>query len=216
MQRAEIEDQNRHMLERQRQFRLAADIVTDAWTKFAEVEAVAVIGSVAKPLWKEIPRFREFRDQRIAVWHECGDLDLALWIDSQERLGSLRRAGDGALRKAFESGRGVSVVSHQLDVFLIEPGSDRYLGRLCKFNQCPKGKRDCLVPGCGEIPFNKRVAEFSPDATLLAPAGHAMLYRRDAGRLRSALDLPSVVQDNDHQRDVGIPKLESGKLGRRR
>jgi len=86
----------------------------------------------------------------------------------------------------------MSVASHQLDVFLIEPGSDQYLGRLCGFNQCPKGKRDCLVPGCGAIRFNKRVAEFAPHSDLLAPAQSAMLYRRGAGRLRSAIDLPRV------------------------
>jgi hypothetical protein len=204
LRRAEIEDQNRYLVERQRQFRLAADIVTDAWMAFAEVQAVAVIGSVAKPLWKEIPRFKEFRDERIEVWHECGDLDLALWIDSQERLGQLRRAGDRALRKAFESGKGVSVAAQQLDVFLIEPGSDRYLGRLCSFNRCPKGKRECMVPGCGAMPFNKQVVAFVPDADLLAPAGDATLYRRNVGRLRSALDLPSVIQDNGRQRSVGI------------
>jgi len=170
---------------------MAADVVTDAWMTFAEVQAVAVIGSVAKLLWKDVPRFREFRHQGIEVWHECGDLDLALWLDSQARLGALRRATSSALRAAFEAGTGVSIVDHQLDVFLIEPGSDRYLGRLCSFNQCPKGKRDCLVPGCGAIPFNKRIAEFSPHVDLLAPASYAMLYQRGAGRLRSALDLPT-------------------------
>ncbi len=196
MRRAEIEDQNRILLERQRHFRIAADVATEAWMAFPEVQAIAVIGSVARPLWKEVPRFREFRRRRIEIWHECGDLDLALWIDSQHRLGELRRAGDRALRKAYESGAGISVASHQMDVFLFEPGSDRYLGRLCSFNHCPKGKRDCLVPGCGAIPFNKRVAEFAPGADLLAPAGHAMLYRRGVGRLRSALDLPTVEQDH--------------------
>jgi hypothetical protein len=95
--------------------------VTDAWARFAEVRAVAVIGSVAKELWKEVPRFSEFRRERIEVWHECSDLDLALWIDSQDRLGALRRAADQALREAFKAGSGISVVLHQLDVFLIEP-----------------------------------------------------------------------------------------------
>src|SRR5712675_1261936 len=132
------------MLERQRQFRTAADVVTEAWTTFAEVEGVAVIGSVAKALWKEIPRFREFRLRGIELWHECGDLDLALWVDSQERLGELRRAADRALRAAYEAGTGISVVGHQLDIFLIAPGSDRYLGRLCSFSRCPKGKPQCF------------------------------------------------------------------------
>jgi hypothetical protein len=192
MRRAAIEKQDRFMLERQRQFRMAADVVTEAWMAFAEVHAIAVIGSVATPLWKEVPRFREFRHERIEVWHECGDLDLALWIESQHRLGELRRAGDRALRNAYESGAGISVVGHQMDIFLFEPRTDHYLGRLCSFNHCPKGKRDCLVPGCGAIPFNKRIAEFVPHADLLAPARHAMLYQRDAGRLRSALDLPTI------------------------
>lgn len=178
------------MLERQRQFRAAADVVADAWTRFREVAAVAVIGSVAKPLWKEVPRFSEFRRARIEVWHECSDLDLALWLDSQERLSELRRAAALALREALEKGTGISVADHQLDVFLIEPGTDNYLGRLCKFSQCPKGKIDCLVPGCGEIAFNKRVADFTPYDDLLAPAEDAMLYRRGVGRVRSALDLP--------------------------
>src|SRR5579859_6379568 len=123
----------------------------------------------------------------------------------------MRRSGLGALdrqpapprrvapgrRKRFAyslRGRpgGGSVVSNQLDIFLFEPRTDRYLGRLCRFNQCPKGKRDCLVPGCGEIPFNKRIADFEPRGDLLAPATHAMLYRRDTGRLRSALDFPGI------------------------
>jgi hypothetical protein len=197
VRRAAIEQQNQILLRQQREFRLAADVVTEAWTTFPEVQAVAVIGSVAKALWKEIPRFSDFRRAGIEVWHECRDLDLALWIDSQERLGALRRAAALALRAAFERGAGTSVVSQQLDVFMIEPGSDRYLGRLCSFNACPKDKRDCLVPGCGAIPFNKVVDEFRPWADLLEPARYAMLYERGVGRLRSALDLPSIEEGHD-------------------
>jgi len=192
MQRTKVEEQNRYLVERQRQFRLAADVVTDAWSGFREVQAVAVIGSVAKPLWKEVPRFREFRREGIEVWHECGDLDLALWVSAQDRLGELRRAAARALREAHEAGVGMSVASHELDVFLFEPGSDCYLGRLCSFSACPKGKRDCLAPGCGETPFNKRIEGFEPHADLLEPAAYAMLYQREAGRVRSAVDLPAV------------------------
>ena len=142
--------------------------MTKAWTAFLEVQALAVIGSVAKPLWKEVPRFREFREQWIEIWHECRDLDLALWIDSQRRLGELRRVRDRASREAYEGGIGTSIANHEVDVFLFEPQNDRYLGRLCSFNQRPKGKPDCSVPGCGAIPFNKRIADFAPCGDLLA------------------------------------------------
>ena len=159
---------------------------------FPEVHTVAVIGSVARALWKEVPRFSDFRREGIEVWHECRDLDLALWIESQQRLREIHRAANRALSKAFTSGAGTSVVPHQLDIFMFNPTNDAYLGRLCSFNQCPKGKRDCLVPGCGAIAFNKAIDGFVPRADLLAPAQHATLYRRGAGRLRSALDLPGV------------------------
>ena len=200
MRRAAIEERNRDLLARQRSFRIAADVVCDAWASFAEVQTVAVVGSVAKTLWKEVPRFREFRRQGIEVWHECADLDLALWLDSQQRLGDLRRTAEKALRAAFEAGVGISVVGHQLDVFLFEPASDRYLGRLCHFSACPKGKLECLVPGCGATPFNRRFADFTPRADLLAGAGDATLYRRGVGRLRSALSLPTPEADRGAHR----------------
>lgn len=158
VRRAEIERQNAHLLARQREFRAAADVVVAAWRSFAEVSAIALIGSVAKPLWKEVPRFQPFRHQGIELWHECKDLDLAVWIDGQERLGEMRRS--------------------------------RYLGRLCAFAQCPKGKRDCLTSGCGTIPFNKVVDGFQPQADLLA--GAVPLYERASGRVWCAADLPAT------------------------
>jgi hypothetical protein len=135
-------------------------------------------------------------------------------VDSQQRLNELRRATGRALRSAFEAGTGVSIVGHQLDVFLIEPGTDRYLGRLCSFSRCPKGKRDCLVPGCGAIPFNKCIEGFEPHADLLAPARHAMLYERGAGRLRSAVDLPTPERDHAPPTSRGAPPRTTSLVSR--
>jgi hypothetical protein len=118
----------------------------------------------------------------------------------QHRLGDLRRASSRALHKAFTSGAGISVADRQFDAFLFEPGSDRYLGRLCKFNTCPKGKWDCLVPGCGAVPFNEILPDFAPTADLLASVESAMLFRRGVGRIRSALELPGVTEDGRGRR----------------
>jgi hypothetical protein len=191
VRRTKIDEQNKILLDRQRNFRMAADVVAGVFMAFPEVQAVAVIGSVAKPLWKEVPRFKDFREQGIELWHECGDLDLAVWLTSQHRLDELRRTRDLALLKEVERGSGLGIAGFQVEVFLFEPASDVYLGRLCRFNQCPKGKPDCLTPGCGAIAFNKRVAGFMPDAGLLASVRETTLYERSAGRLRSALDLPA-------------------------
>jgi hypothetical protein len=192
MRRAQIDEQNRRQLKRQRDYRAAADVIVAAWMKFPEIEAIAVMGSVARPLWKEVPRFRESRRAGIEVWHECADLDLAVWISSQHRLGDVRGACARALRRAFEAGTGISVAPNEVDTFLFEPNTDRYLGRLCRFSSCPKGKLDCLTSGCGEIPFNKKVLDFEPHADIVSAERAAMLYRRGAGWLRSAVDLPTV------------------------
>ncbi|AVM76173.1 hypothetical protein [Magnetospirillum gryphiswaldense] len=190
VRRADVERENARLRARQSEFRAAADVVAAAWRSFPEVVTIALIGSVAKPLRKEVPRFQPFRRHGIELWHECGDLDLAVWLDSLDRLGDLRRARDLALRQACESGTGIRVASHQVDTFLFEPVSNRYLGRLCSFAQCPKGKRDCLPPGCGAIPFNKLVDGFQPDDTLLA--GAVPLYDRASGATWRAADLPAV------------------------
>ena len=195
MRRAKIEQQNEYLLIQQRRFRVAADVVTDAWMAFPEVHAVAVIGSVAKPLWKGDSKVQRIPPAAYRGLARCGDLDLALWIDSQHRLGELRRRRDRALREAFEAGADTSVAGHQVDVFLFEPHSDRYLGRLCSFSHCPNGKPDCMVPGCGATPFNKRLADFTPRPDLLASAGQTMLYERAKGLLRSALELPLVDEE---------------------
>lgn len=200
MKRAQIEAENEYLLRLQQDFRRAADVVRDTLIAFEEVEKIAVIGSVAKPLWKEIPRFSEYRRAGIELWHECKDLDLAVWISSQHRLGALRRARDTALRKGYESGTGPSVANHQVEIFLIEPGTDRYLGRLCNFNACPKDKPECAVPGCGTVPFNKRFEAFVPHADLLASAAYATLYRRGTGQLRSALELPATGEPDRSKR----------------
>jgi hypothetical protein len=138
VRRAEIERQNAYLLARQREFRAAADVVASAWRTFAEVSAVALIGSTAKQLWKEVPRFQPFRHHGIELWHECKDLDLAVWVDRQDRLGEVRRARDLALRQACESGAGIGVANHQVDTFLFEPGSDRYLDACARSPNAPR------------------------------------------------------------------------------
>ena len=47
MRRAKIEEQNNYLVECQRRFRIAADVVSEAWMSFPEVEAIAVVGRQA-------------------------------------------------------------------------------------------------------------------------------------------------------------------------
>ena len=157
--RAGIEEQNRLLLDHYRQFRIAADALAAALRSHPHVLAVSLIGSVARDPWKEVPRFTPYRRARIELWHECKDLDLALWLSDLSDLNGLRRKSAAALRELMDRRR-IGVAAHQVDVFILEPGTDRYLGRLCSFNTCPKGKRECLVPGCGKTLFLRQHEEF--------------------------------------------------------
>ncbi len=188
--RKAIEEEDRLMLRRQAELRLAADAVTAALAELPEVVAVALIGSVARPLWREVPRFTPFRSQRIPIWHECKDVDLAVWLGRLDTLKALQRARSRALGHLLRE-RNVGVAHHQVEIFVIQPGSNGYLGRLCSYGQCPKGARDCAVPGCGREPFLAQHADFTfrPDA--LDEDRIMRLYERGRGILRRAADTPA-------------------------
>jgi hypothetical protein len=188
--RKEIAEQDRAMLRRQAQFRMAADAVTAALAELSEVVAVALIGSVARPLWREVPRFAPFRGARIDIWHECKDVDLAVWLDRLDRLKALQRARSHALQRLLEE-RNVGVAHHQVEMFVMRAGTRDYLGRLCTYGECPKGKADCAVPGCGREPFLKQHEEFTFRPDTLADDRMMWLYERGRGILRRATDTPA-------------------------
>ena len=93
---------------------------------------LALFGSVANPLRKEVPRFSNYCRAGIALWHECADVDIAVWLDRLDQMREMGRRINRALPIIFEE-TGPGVASHQLDIFVLEPGTDRYLGRLCQF-----------------------------------------------------------------------------------
>ena len=162
---AQIEEQNRILLRKQRNFRVAAEAVAGAFAQFSVVERVVLFGSVAVPLKKEVPRFREFRRYHIALWHECSDVDLAVWMNDLTHLRDLQRARSRVLNELYEQ-RQIGVAHHQVEVFIMESGTGNYLGRLCHFTRCPRDKLECLVPGCGAVHLLQQHAGFVlwPDA----------------------------------------------------
>ncbi len=187
--RAGIEEQNSLLLDRYRQFRIAADVVAAALRTHPHVLAIALIGSVARDPWKEVPRFSPYRRARVELWHECKDLDLAIWLSNLSDLNALRRRSAAALRKLMARAS-IGVAAHQVDVFILEPETDRYQGRLCGFNACPKGKRECLVPGGGDVPFLRQHEDFSWWPDTLAPGRAVRLFDRASGTVAKAADLP--------------------------
>ncbi len=59
--RREIDDDNQSLIRRHQEFRQAADALAEAWSSIEAVQRIALIGSVARPLWKELPRIGRYR-----------------------------------------------------------------------------------------------------------------------------------------------------------
>ncbi len=195
--KADIAAEESRLLERQRMFRFVADRLAVALSQCQNVEAVALIGSVARPLWREVPRFAPYRQQRLPIAHECKDVDLAVWTSRLDGLDELRRAR-GRVVQDMVADRGHGPAVHEIEVFLLEPATNHYLGRLCYFRQCPAAKRDCRVAGCGQQPFLKQHDAFLfwPDA--IAESAAIRLYDRSGGGIIArAADLPPVILDAD-------------------
>jgi len=176
----EIQEANQAMVRRQEQFRIAAEYVADRLSNIPEVQKVVLFGSVAKPLENEVPRFRKFRRAGIAILHECRDADLAVWISDLRCLRATQKARSEALNSLFVE-RQIGVAHHQIDIFVIEPDTNRYLGRLCVFSSCPKGKDKCRVPGCGECKFLQQHEGFTFDSKGLTRETNVVLFEREEG-----------------------------------
>lgn len=170
----EIEEEDEFMRRRQNNFYTASQYVTEEMCKCSGVQKIAVFGSVAKPLEREVPRFRRFRQAGIKILHECKDVDLAVWVFELDDLRSLQKARSHALNTLLEE-RNIGVAHHQVDVFLLDAETDRYLGRLCRFSKCPKEKKSCQAPGCGEPRFLRVDPDFRFDWKKESD-GHEILY----------------------------------------
>lgn len=173
----EIQDENRAMLRRQEQFRIAAKHVTGHLSSIPEVQKIVLFGSVARPLGKEVPRFHKFRRAGVAISHECQDIDMAVWVSDLSRLKAIQKARSEALNNLLAEEQ-IGVAHHQADIFVMEPRTDRYLGRLCIFGSCRKGKDECRISGCGEPSLLQQHEAFKFESGNLNDDTSVVLYER--------------------------------------
>jgi len=173
----DIQEENQAMLNRQEQFRIAAKHVADSLSNIPELQKAVLFGSVARPLEKEVPRFRKFRRAGIAISHECQDVDMAVLVSDLSRLKAIQKARSQALNNLLAE-KQIGVAHHQVDIFVIEPKTNRYLGRLCIFGSCPKGKDKCRVPRCGESRFLQQHEGFKFESRDLDDETSVVLFER--------------------------------------
>ena len=134
----EIADENRQLLRRRDCFRRFAGLFAGIAARLDFVQRIVMFGSLAAPLKKEVPRFPRLRRAGISVWHECKDVDLAVWVSDLARLRELKRAVSEAINLWQAAARQENlpgVPHHQVDIFLLEPETNRYRGNLCRYGQ---------------------------------------------------------------------------------
>ncbi len=149
----EIYEEDQHMLKRQEDFRKAARLLTQKLSIMPEVTKVVLFGSTALPLWKEVPRFQRLRTRHIKIYHECANIDLAIWVTTTSRASDIRKLAPATVNDLLANDRHLSVAQHHFSMHLIDQATGRYLGMVCHYNQCPKHKPACQVPGCGSQKF---------------------------------------------------------------
>lgn len=178
----EIAKDNAAMLKRRDAFRRVAEMIATGFSKLPFVKKAVLFGSVAAPPTKEVPRFRRLRRARVEIYHECKDVDLAVWVDDLTQLRALKRAVSDATnvfnQLLCHQELLPGVAHHQVDVFVFEPGTNRYRGRLCIFGQCPKGKPECRVPGCGAQAFLQLYEDFEIRPRVFAERPCVVLFER--------------------------------------
>jgi hypothetical protein len=177
--REEIAAEDRYNRERNCHLRAVADWLATAMAQVSAVERIVLFGSVAAPPVKQPPYAR--RRRRFGeVTRPCDDLDLAAWVSDLTCLRALQRARNATVGEYLRAGN-CGIAQHMVDVFLMEPGTNRYLGRLCLFNKCPRpGKPDCLVPGCGDPPHLRQHVGFVLSPEALAADRSVTLFERSA------------------------------------
>jgi hypothetical protein len=160
-----------YTLKRYEAFEAAADYVAGALASHPAVIRVALFGSVASE-----PR-REVRSEVATSRARTQRLDLAVWLDRVGGLDDLRRLSAQALQRLWHE-KEFGVAHHQVDIFLLDAkGKD--VGRLCRFNQCPKHKPECRAARCGDVPFLQQHDDFAFDSTdSLRPDRIRVLFER--------------------------------------
>jgi hypothetical protein len=178
-----VNDDERCTLKRYDDFRAAAEYVAAAIASVPTVESVALFGSVALS-----PRIESGRRKRGPI-HEPKDVDLAVWLDGDTDLDSLRKQSAQALNRLWHE-RQMGVALHQVDIFLLDV-TGKYPGRLCHFNQCPKHKPQCQLTVVASCRFCSSMTVSSPTAlSRCTPRRIQILY--DRGQLEKGAVLDKI------------------------
>ncbi len=174
----EIHEEDQRMLRRQTDFRNAARAVSAHLAAMPEVQQVRIFGSVALPLWKEVAYHSRLRRKNIRIYHECSNIDLAVWVTSPANADRMRKICSHVVNDLNDQNIFLNIAHHTFSIHLIHQTDNRYLGMVCHFNKCPKHKFECRVPGCGANRFVRILPWFHLKPDRLNEFNSQILFNR--------------------------------------
>jgi hypothetical protein len=177
--RGEIAREDLCMLRRQDQFRKAARLLTKKLADMPPVRKVVLFGSVALPLWKEVPMHSRMHSRRIKIFHECENIDLAVWVSTPSIAATIRRAHSAVVNELLDNEVHFEIAHHFFSTHLIDDLTGKYHGMVCHYGQCPKRQKEvCRVPGCGEHKFVRVLPGFRLKPERLHTHNSQVLFER--------------------------------------
>jgi hypothetical protein len=174
-----IAAENSRMLQRRESFRRVAEALAKRLAEIPAVTRIVLFGSTVAPPRKELPRSGRFRRAGIEVWHECRDVNLAVWVSDLQCLEKLIRERRAGLAEMLARKK-VDLDEKHVDILVMQ-AEDDCLGTLCWHDQCPsQGKYDCFNRGCGTPPFVRPMRRGRFHAARVPADRKMMLYEREA------------------------------------
>ena len=173
--------QDRLSLRLQKFYRIVAGQVADEMSKIDWVTRIVLFGSAGKPLKKDFRRYLTYSRRKTEIWHECRDIDLAVWVERQDSLLDLYRARGTAVKECSMIYPGISGLPHFLvEVHIMDTGTNQHLGELCLYKECPRyGVRECRAAnGCGSTSLLRTLPEFFLRSKALDESQSMELFRK--------------------------------------
>lgn len=135
--------------------------------------------------WKAIKERGDLQERHVQV-----AIDLTVRVTSPSGADRMRKAGSRVVADLNGLDLHLNIAHHAFSIHLTDHASGRYLGMVCHFNQCPKHKRECLVPGCRAAPFVRILPRFQLKPHRLNESDSQVLFQRERGS-GGAKDRPS-------------------------
>jgi len=208
-------DEDKNALKQYQSFIAVAKELAERLITHSDIERIALFGSLARPpVLEPHPYSKRLRNRGIHIFHTPKDIDLAIWLSSLDNLGKIRKTMTQTISDLTK--RTPGLCDGSVEMFVFDHQSGQYLGRVCHFNQCPKGHSDCVDKDCGEPKYLKIMKGFvlSPDA--VSRVNSQLLFERTPVIARPKANLfaglPNTLPEELIEKLVDTPNVRIERI----